>query len=289
MREEEKKKQPVVDQVGQAQLQLRSQMAQPGGYRSPWQSQLDDTMNRIMNREKFSYDLNGDALWKQYKDQYTTGGKMAMMDTMGQAAQLTGGYGNSYAQGVGQQAYQGYMQGLTDKIPELYQLALDQYDREGSKMLQDYSMLQDREDTDYGRYQDQMALIQPQVMEMIAGGVMPSDEMLAASGLSPEYLQMLMANGGLAQQGNDGRWYVNENSDWFLNNLTAGGWITTSDGNHWLNTEEGRKWAAQYNANYPDPRATLKDAINRYNSGKIDADQFAEVLVDLGIVEDENK
>jgi hypothetical protein len=32
---------------------------------------------------------------------------MAMMDTMGKAAGLTGGYGSPYAQQVGQQAYQG--------------------------------------------------------------------------------------------------------------------------------------------------------------------------------------
>lgn len=284
---DEKKKKPD-DTVQQAQLTLRNQL-RPGGYQSQWQTQLDDTMKRIMNREKFTYDLNGDALYRQYKDQYITGGKLAMMDTMGQASALTGGYGNSYAQGVGQQAYQGYLQGLNDKIPELYQLALDSYNREGDALMQQYGLLQDREAQDYGMFQDNMALVQPQVLEMLQNGVMPSDELLQQSGLSKEYLQMLMANGGLAQQGGDGRWYVNENSDWFLNNLTAGGWITTSDGNHWLNTEEGKKWAAQYNANYTDPRATLKTAINQYNSGEINADQFAEVLVDLGIVVDEDK
>lgn len=260
-----------------------------GGYVNPYEGQIMELYKGISERKPFRYDVNEDVMYQNLRDQYIAGGQMAMMDTMGQAAQLTGGYGNSYAQGVGQQAYQGYLQGLNDQVPDLYNMALQNYIQTGDAMLQQYGMLQDMAADDYGKYQDNMALVQPQVMEMIQNGVMPSDEMLAASGLSPEYLQMLMANGGLAQQGNDGRWYVNENSDWFLNNLTAGGWITTSDGNHWLNTEEGRKWAAQYNANYPDPRATLKNAINRYNSGKIDADQFAEVLVDLGIVEDENK
>jgi hypothetical protein len=132
-------------------------MAQPGGYRSPWQSQLDDTMNRIMNREKFSYDLNGDALWKQYKDQYTTGGKMAMMDTMGQAQAMTGGYGNSYAQSVGQQAYQAQLQNLNDVVPELYQMALNQYNQEGQDMYQQYSMLGAQEEQDYGRYRDSVS------------------------------------------------------------------------------------------------------------------------------------
>ena len=143
------------DAVKQAYNMLQQQMAsKPGSYTSPWQAQLNDTINKIMNREKFSYDLNGDALYQQYKDQYTTQGKMAMMDTMGQAAAMTGGYGNSYAQAVGQQAYQGYLQQLNDKIPELYQLALNQYNQEGQDLYNQYSMLGTQEQQDYGRYRD---------------------------------------------------------------------------------------------------------------------------------------
>lgn len=267
MREDEKKKQPAVDQVGQAQLQLRSQMAQPGGYKSQWQSQLDDTMNRIMNREKFSYDLNGDALWKQYKDQYTTGGKMAMMDTMGQAAALTGGYGNSYAQGVGQQAYQGYLQGLNDKIPELYQLAMDQYDREGNAMLQQYGLLQDAEAMDYSRFQDNMALVQPQVMEMLQNGVMPSDDMLQQSGLSKEYLQMLAQNGGLMEQGSDGRLYVDE--AWAENS----GWLFTTDGERWQRSREG-----VYNRDHN----VIPGALKTIASGEYTLEQVTSEMEKMG-------
>lgn len=144
--------------VKQAQALLQQQMSQkPGAYQSQWQSQLDDVMNKILNREKFSYDMNADALYQQYKDQYITQGKQAMMDTMGQAAALTGGYGNSYAQTVGQQTYQGYLQNLNDIVPELYQLALDQYNREGDDLKDQYALYADREALDYGRYRDQMA------------------------------------------------------------------------------------------------------------------------------------
>lgn len=143
------------DLVKAAKDALDQQIAnKPGAYQSQWQQQLDDTMNKILNREKFTYDLNGDALYQQYKDQYTTQGKMAMMDTMGQAAALTGGYGNSYAQNVGQQAYQGYLQQLNDKVPQLYQLALDQYNREGDELYNQYGLFADRENTDYGRHRD---------------------------------------------------------------------------------------------------------------------------------------
>ncbi len=143
------------DLVAQAKAALQAQLAnKPGAYQSPYQQQISETLDKILNREKFSYDLNGDALYQQYKDQYTTQGKQAMMDTMGQAAALTGGYGNSYAQSVGQQTYQGYLQQLNDKVPELYQLALDQYNREGDDLLNQYSLYVDRENTEYGRHRD---------------------------------------------------------------------------------------------------------------------------------------
>lgn len=133
--------------------QLNS-LQKPGAYQSQWQQGINDALNKIMNRDKFSYDVNGDALYQQYKDQYVTQGQMAMMDTMGQAAAMTGGYGNSYAQNVGQQAYQGYLQQLNDKVPELYQLALDRYNQEGQDLLNQYGLLTDRENTEYGRYRD---------------------------------------------------------------------------------------------------------------------------------------
>lgn len=146
------------DAVKQAQAMLQNQMAnKPGQYTSPWQAQLNDTIQKILNREKFDYDLNGDALYQQYKDQYTTQGKMAMMDTMGQAAAMTGGYGNSYAQGVGQQAYQGYLQQMNDRIPELYQLALSKYQMEGDALNDQFAILAGQEEKDYGRHRDEVA------------------------------------------------------------------------------------------------------------------------------------
>lgn len=145
------------DTVAQAQALLNQQLSQkPGEYQSTWQQQLNDTLQQILNREKFSYDLNADALYQQYKDQYTTQGKMGMMDTMGQAQAMTGGYGNSYAQSVGQQTYQGYLQQLNNKIPELYQLALNKYQMEGDELQNHAALMAQMEEQDYGRYQDQM-------------------------------------------------------------------------------------------------------------------------------------
>lgn len=129
--------------------------AKPAAYQSQYQHQVSSAMDNLLNRQKFQYDVNTDALYQNYKQQYEQQGKKAMKDTFGQAAALTGGYGNTYAQNVGQQAYQGYMQQLTDKIPELYGLALDKYNMEGQQLKDNYGILSDAENRDYGRYRDQ--------------------------------------------------------------------------------------------------------------------------------------
>ena len=129
----------------------------PGKYQSAYQTQINSAMGNIANRQPFKYDYNSDALYKQYKDQYTALGKLAMQNTMGQAAALTGGYGNSYAQSVGQQAYQGYMDQLAGKIPELYQLRRSEYDADTANLYKMLAMYQDADQADYGKYRDTVA------------------------------------------------------------------------------------------------------------------------------------
>lgn len=118
---------------------------------------MNEALNKYRNREKFKYDLNGDALYQQYKDQYINQGRLAMQDTMGQASTLTGGYGNSYASTAGNQAYQGYLQKLNDVVPELYQMALNQYNQEGENLLNNYNLLANQYNTEYGEYRDKVA------------------------------------------------------------------------------------------------------------------------------------
>ena len=125
-------------------------------YEATYDRQLEALYDEIVNRRPFSYNINEDALYQQYKDQYVAQGKLAMQDTMGQAAALTGGYGNSYGQNLGQQAYQGYLRQLNNIVPELYSLAQNRYDQEGQKLMNQYAMLGDMADTEYGRYQDRL-------------------------------------------------------------------------------------------------------------------------------------
>lgn len=118
---------------------------------------VKDALDKINNREKFSYDINGDALYQQYKDQYMNQGRLAMQDTIGQASAMTGGYGNSYAATAGNQAYQGYIQQLNDVVPELYQMALNQYNQEGQDLKDNLAMYQSLYGTEYGEYRDKVS------------------------------------------------------------------------------------------------------------------------------------
>lgn len=118
------------------------------------QGDYDALYDKYTNRAPFSYDFNADALYQQYKDMYMQQGKMAMQDTMGQAAAMTGGYGNSYAATVGNQAYQGYLGKLNEVIPELYQLALNKHNQEGQDMLNALGLMESDRTFDYGMYTD---------------------------------------------------------------------------------------------------------------------------------------
>ena len=128
----------------------------PAAYSSVWQEQMRALLDQILNRQEFTYHPEGDALYRSYRDHYLQLGKQAMADAMGQAAALTGGYGNSYAQTAGQQAYAGQLQQLQEKIPQLYELAQSRYTQQGQALTDRLSALQKQEETDYSRYRDDL-------------------------------------------------------------------------------------------------------------------------------------
>ncbi len=126
----------------------------PGAYQSRWDAELTSLYDQIANRKKFSYDMGTDPLYQQYREQYQRQGRLAMQDTMGQAAALTGGYGSTYGEQVGQQAYNAYLQNLNDIVPQLQQQAYQRYQDEGTDLYNRYNLVFGRESTDYNRYRD---------------------------------------------------------------------------------------------------------------------------------------
>lgn len=179
------------DHIAQAQAVLNNRQ-----YQSNWQNQIDEYLGKIQNRDPFSYDLNADALYRQYAEDYIRQGKMAMMDTMGQAAALTGGYGNSYAQNVGQQAYNQQVSQIQNIVPDLYNMALNRYIAEGDQMRNNLSMLQQQENQDYGRFYDRLAeqdnAYNKLINMMTNFGYVPTKEELAYAGMTETEMKKIM-------------------------------------------------------------------------------------------------
>lgn len=143
--ERRKKYEQESDRALQELAQKRQALQNPRTYASQYAQAITD----YVNRGKFRYDFNADPIYNQYKDQYTRQGNLAMKDTMGQAAALTGGYGNSYAQTAGQQVYNRYMQNLNDIVPQLYESAYSRYNQEGQDMLNRASLLGEADNAEY--------------------------------------------------------------------------------------------------------------------------------------------
>ena len=130
--------------------------AKPQGYNSKYAPQMDDLLKQITNPEDFKYEFNGDEMFKYYADLYGENARQASMNAMGQAAALTGGYGNSYAQQVGQQAYQEQMRSLYDRGMELQNAAYQRYRDKLAGQQTAYNYLSAADEAAYGRSRDEL-------------------------------------------------------------------------------------------------------------------------------------
>lgn len=148
------------EDVSSAQARKRAAEEAVNGYGSfsyGRQADYDAARDAVINRGAFKYDLDKDALYKQLAENYKNLGKLAMKDTMGQASAMTGGYGNSYAQTAGQQAYQQFMQKSNEMIPQFYQMARENYDAEGNELRAKLGILADDRNTAYGEWRDRFS------------------------------------------------------------------------------------------------------------------------------------
>lgn len=107
-------------------------------------AELERLYAAITGRPAFSYDPASDPVYNSYAQSYRRRGRLAMRDTMGQAAALTGGYGSSYAQSVGQQQYDSYLQSLGEALPELYGMAWQRYNAEGDALKTAWELASER-------------------------------------------------------------------------------------------------------------------------------------------------
>jgi hypothetical protein len=144
----------VPTSVTEADAYLKNQLAAIQSGKTSYTDQVKDMMSQIQNREEFSYDVDNDPLFQQALASSMNSGKIAMQDTIGQAAALTGGYGSTYATTAGNQAYNAFIQDAYDNLPQYYQMAMEAYQMEGDELYRQLGMLTDADNTEYARMQN---------------------------------------------------------------------------------------------------------------------------------------
>lgn len=153
--------------TAEAKKAVQEQARKRPEYAGRYDQALSQALDALMQQPSFRYRLDGDALYKRYRDSAVKNGRLAMEDTLGQGAALTGGYGNSYAQSAGQQAYARQLDALADRIPELYTLAMEQYRLQSQGLKDKYNLLLGADSRDYGRYTDSLAAWQKEADRLL--------------------------------------------------------------------------------------------------------------------------
>ena len=142
--------------------------AKPGGYNNIYAGAMQQGMNNLLSMQPFQYDVNADGLYQQIKDNYIKQGRQAMMDTQGQSAALTGGYGNSYGVQASQQAYQDSLGNLAGMIPQLADAAYGRYRDQISDQRANLEAMRQLENQDYTRWLSEQEDYQKLLKEMPA-------------------------------------------------------------------------------------------------------------------------
>lgn len=88
---------------------------------------IEDALQAILNREKWSYNAEDDPAYRAYRDAYTREGNRAYQNAYAQMAANTGGYGSSAGMTAAGQQMNYYMQQLNNRIPELMQNSYNRY------------------------------------------------------------------------------------------------------------------------------------------------------------------
>ena len=175
-------------------------------FTSSYDGVISRLYDEIVSRPAFQYDPLGDPLYRSYRTQMITEGSRAMRDTAGEASALTGGYGSTYAQSLGQQQYAQYLERLGRVMPELYEAAYKRYRDEGEDLWTQFSAARGLADSEVGRKQDRFTMAadlekqryergEKQYQKLLSlisqSGYVPSDEELQAAGMNRDQADAL--------------------------------------------------------------------------------------------------
>lgn len=125
-------------------------------YENAFAQQQKDLLDRILNREDFSWSKETDPQWSSYKKSYLREGDRATANALAKASAASGGRPSSYAVNAATQAGDYYATKLNDVIPTLYQQAYERYLDEYNMKLKDLNAINQQEQLDYAKYLDRL-------------------------------------------------------------------------------------------------------------------------------------
>lgn len=125
-------------------------------YENAFAQQQKDLLDRILNREDFSWSKETDPQWSSYKKSYLREGDRATANALAQASAASGGRPSSYAVNAATQVGDYYATKLNDVIPTLYQQAYERYLDEYNMKLKDLNTVNQQEQLDYAKYLDRL-------------------------------------------------------------------------------------------------------------------------------------
>ena len=182
-------------------------------FKSSYDDEISELYRKIVNRREFRYDAASDPVYGSYRDRYVREGELAMRNTVGKTAALTGGYASTYSEAAGQQQYDAYLQKLNDVLPELYSDAYERYTEEGEALKDSFDITMTAAKNEYDRYRDRVSdskyvsefaserynsafeqrqKLYDNLFQLISKtGYEPSEEQLGEAGMTKEQAQAL--------------------------------------------------------------------------------------------------
>ena len=193
-------------------------MSKTEPFRYSGEAQLQKALGEVANPAAFSYDAENDPLYQSYRKQYLREGERAAENALAKTAAATLGVPNSYALTAASQAEDYYASKLADRLPELYQAAYERYGEDFTRKLKALTALENDRSAEQSAYDsafkqltelydaaqkndaakekaaaEERETAAKQVETLLKAGKTPPKGLLEKSGLSEEYVQLMLA------------------------------------------------------------------------------------------------
>ena len=139
---------------------VMDQVSSYGDFTYGNESIYQQLLDKVANRQEFSYDAETDPRFSAYKKEYLREGDRASANAIAQASAGTGGVPSSFAATAAAQVGNYYAGQLADIIPTLYADSYDQYVNDFNMDLSGLGALQTDKQTDYEEYLNRYNMLQ---------------------------------------------------------------------------------------------------------------------------------